>query len=137
LESWQPDPDEEGWRLSKKDKRNLNLLTENLEPPEHVDTVPRFSSDVRAIESLTDGDEPPKAQVRPNNNSKVAIIFGDASGSGYGTSLWKYGSKTVDTEYGMWTKLYGSKSSNYQELYNMVLRVESLVELKKLERGSE
>ena len=135
LESWRPDRDEEGWKLPAKEREQLESDFDS--PPTVVKQVPRFKSDIRAIRKLTESCTPPKLLARPSKGSKAVIVFGDASGEGFGTSLWTYGSTSVHTEHGLWTKEYGSRSSNFRELYNLILRLESLVQSGQLENGSE
>ena len=65
------------------------------------------------------------------------MIFADASGEGFGSSLWLYGTNRVETEHGLWTREYGSRSSNYRELYNLVLRLEALVRDGTVPGGTE
>ena len=71
------------------------------EPPKEVYPAPRFASDVAALAELTKEETPPKILARPTKGAKAAIIFGDASGEGFGSLLWLYGSPTVETEHGL------------------------------------
>ena len=139
LESWREDRDSEGWRLPEKDrrKRKHGELANQEGPPKEVRQAPRFKDDVIALSELTKDESPPKVLARPSKGAKVAIVFGDASGDGFGSSLWLYGSPTVETEHGLWTREYGSRSSNYRELYNLVLRLEALVNDGTIPKGSE
>ena len=131
LESWRPDQNEEGWRLSPKERDAL-FTDETLKAvsqgpaPAQVKKARRFNDDVQALLHLTAGDSPPRLLARPRKHSQVVIIFGDASGEGFGSSMWLYGSNNVDTEHGLWTREYGARSSNFRELYNLILRLESL-----------
>ena len=138
LESWRDDRDEEGWKLNEKDRRAVIRKREReLHAPPKVKQAPRFKDDVKALVRLTDQEHPPKILARPTSGAKVAMIFADASGEGFGSSLWIYGGSTVDTEHGLWTREYGSRSSNFRELYNLVLRLERLVQDGKLPEGTE
>ena len=141
LESWRPDRDSEGWRVGKKQRQELVQASSDAsmrkEAPIEVEQVPRFKDDIRAIKELTDFEKPPKLLARPRKGSKAVIVFADASGEGFGSSLWIYGSDTVDTEHGLWTRQYGSRSSNFRELYNLILRLEALVHGNQLEHGAE
>ena len=140
LESWRQDRDEEGWRLPEKDRRKrVREWREKASeiPPEYLAKVPRYDVDVAALSELTKDETPPKILARPLKGSKVAILFGDASGEGFGSSLWIYGTSTIETEHGLWTRAYGSRSSNFWELYNLVLRLEALVDDGTIEYGSE
>jgi hypothetical protein len=54
-------------------------------------------------------------------------MFGDASAYGFGVSLWVAGKGTIYTAHGSGTQDTSSKSSNYRELYNLLLKIEELV----------
>ena len=139
LESWRDDRNVDGWRLPEKDRRKRKRDEAlNFEgPPKEVSQAPRFKDDVFALAELTKDETPPCIPARPTRGAKVAIIFGDASGEGFGSSLWLYGSTTVETEHGLWTRQYGGRSSNYRELYNLVLRLETMVKDGTIPKGSE
>ncbi|KAL7567919.1 hypothetical protein ACA910_019632 [Epithemia clementina (nom. ined.)] len=97
LESWRSDRDHEGWKLTPGE---LALLRMGREEPgsaeEHsgekapatVKPVSRFAEDVAALKSLTSGEKPPRVLARPKESAVTAMMFGDASGAGFGTSLW-------------------------------------------------
>ena len=142
LESWRPDRDEEGWRLKSKERNEL-LNDDEVRKivqgpaPKTVRKARRFDDDVRAMSALTASEQPPKLLARPKKGASVVIIFGDASGEGFGSSLWVYGSEDVETEHGLWTREYGARSSNFRELYNLILRLESLVACGRLKQGTE
>jgi hypothetical protein len=55
--------------------------------------------------------------------SAVAVYqFGDASGAGFGSSLFVNGS--LYYRHGQWTASYSDESSNFRELANLVLAIE-------------
>jgi hypothetical protein len=54
-------------------------------------------------------------------------MFKDASGSGFGVSLWVAGEGTIYTAHGSWNNDTSSKSLNFRELYNLVLKIEELL----------
>ncbi|KAL7572469.1 hypothetical protein ACA910_000297 [Epithemia clementina (nom. ined.)] len=126
-----------------REKRDLSDNHENpyngatAIPPQRVTAVERFKSDVKALESLTSSPFPPRILVRPNGPAKAAIMFGDAPGTGFGTSLWLHGTKEVKAEHGVWTLEYSQGLSNFRELYNLVARVDSLVTNGSLGAGTE
>ena len=60
---------------------------DEITAPVSVRQLPRFKSDVRAMKELTDFENPPKLLARPRKGAKAVIIFGDASGEGFGSSL--------------------------------------------------
>jgi hypothetical protein len=49
---------------------------------------------------LTKSETPPKLGVRPKHSAVVWIVFGDASGKGFGVSLWVTGTNGIDVCYG-------------------------------------
>ena len=102
-----------------------------------VQAVRRLKDDVHALDELTKSKLPPCLLARPGRDAMAALMFGDASGEGYGSSLWKYGGQIVNTIHGIWTRAYGARSSNFRELYNLVLRVEQLVQEGVLVQGTE
>jgi hypothetical protein len=64
-------------------------------------------------------------------------MFGDASGSRFGVPLWVASPGTVYTLHGSWSEDTSNKSSNYQELYNLVLKIEELVKDGTITCGTE
>ena len=142
LESWRPDRDSEGWKLRARDREEVLQDEEKkrvLEggAPVQVEKARRFNDDIKAISALTASEKPPKILARPKQGAQAVIIFGDASGEGFGSSMWVYGSNNIHTEHGLWTREYGARSSNFRELYNLILRLESLVACGKIEHGTE
>ncbi|KAL7576958.1 hypothetical protein ACA910_006714 [Epithemia clementina (nom. ined.)] len=138
LESWREDRDEDGWKMTPRERALVNRgddekrdvvgdnYNPNLKPPDMVVPAPRFKDDVLVLFELTKASHPPRILVRPTGQAIAALMFGDASGTGFGTSLWLQGSSEVHAEHGIWTKAYGARSSNFCELYNLVSRIESL-----------
>mmetsp|Transcript_39832 Transcript_39832/g.59083 ORF Transcript_39832/g.59083 Transcript_39832/m.59083 type:complete len:161 (+) Transcript_39832:214-696(+) len=112
LESWRPGRDEEGWRLRGKaaveleEKFRLNPSAYPTQP-KMVKAVERLEGDVRALDELTRSTQPPCLLARPQKDAIAALMFGDTSGEGYGSSLWKYGGRIVNTINGIWTRAYG------------------------------
>ncbi|KAL7577355.1 hypothetical protein ACA910_002089 [Epithemia clementina (nom. ined.)] len=108
-----------------------------MPPPAMVVPVPRFNDDVNALAQLTSMEKPPRMSVRPKSSAAVALMFDDASGAGFGSSLWIQGSETIDAEHGIWTQPYSSRSSNFREFYNLVSRIEVLSKEGRIEPGTE
>ncbi|KAL7560094.1 hypothetical protein ACA910_005352 [Epithemia clementina (nom. ined.)] len=108
-----------------------------IDAPVLVQPVPQYSSNVKALEVLTSYSEPPRVRARPNNAAVTAIMFGDASGSGFETLQWVQDSSSVTAEHGLRTRSYGGRSSNFRELYNLVARLESLVAEEVVKSGTE
>ncbi|KAL7557429.1 hypothetical protein ACA910_015264 [Epithemia clementina (nom. ined.)] len=123
LESWRPDRDEDGWKLSTRavadhlhetggdwQGSDNKTSSESNSPPSLVAPVSRFAEYVVALSELTSSELPPKVLVRPRSAAVTAVMFGDASGSGFGTSLWLHGSDKIHatpTAYGLKNTLRG------------------------------
>ncbi|KAL7558184.1 hypothetical protein ACA910_016237 [Epithemia clementina (nom. ined.)] len=135
LESWRPDRDTNGWRITPQ--KWSALLKENEEyahcdggndnPSNYVTVVPRFKDNVNALAMLTKSQTPPQILVRPNSTGQAAILFGNASGTRIGSSLWLQGTREIKAEHGIWTRAYGEQSFNFCELFNLVEHVSMLV----------
>jgi hypothetical protein len=76
---------------------------------------------------LTESKTPPKVGVRPKHSASVWFAYGDASGKGFGVSLWVAGTDGIDVCYGTWDQEVRGQSSNYREFLNLVLRIEKLL----------
>ena len=145
LDSWRPNRDEDGWAItSGRLAVEEHLLGSDAGVPERypdapteVRAVPRLAADVAALMQLTSSLEPPDVLVRPINAMAVIFIYGDASGAGYGISLWRKGESKIGVEYGEWTKEYSEKSSNHREMYNFTIYLEKLLSLGEIKSGSE
>jgi hypothetical protein len=64
-------------------------------------------------------------------------MVGDASGSGFGTSTWDQYEDELVAQFGAWDVETSNESSNFREAYNLVLRVEQMVERGELKPGAE
>ena len=147
LESWRPDRDEDGWRQvpGSGDAGLAHHLGNDAasEPvdvsdaPAEVKAVPRLKGDLEALEQLTSSPTPPNVLVRPTDSTAVLFIYGDASGEGFGLSLWVPGSTSISIEYGIWTREYSDKSSNFREMYNFARKLTQMLEQGKLRPGTE
>ena len=123
LESWRSNRDEEGWKI--EDECMLDHNVETLETVQEVDTslqsiqpVPRFVDDLRVLQKMLDGVKPVRRCVRPKKILNLWYGFGDASGSGFGASI--YGGEKVEYRCGIWGLDSAGKPSNYRELANLV-----------------
>jgi hypothetical protein len=85
---------------------------------------------------LTKDDEAPRKLICPTETA-AAYLFGDASGAGFGTSLWLPDSDVLDLTYGTWRSEVSKQSSNFREFANFVRRVEQLLRDRKIRRGTE
>ncbi|KAL7556682.1 hypothetical protein ACA910_009649 [Epithemia clementina (nom. ined.)] len=95
--------------------------------------------DVKALKELTSAEQPPERLLRPNKfGSQPTYIFGDASGSGYGTSSWTPGDNSTMVGFGAWDPANeGKEFSNCRELGNIVRRLEYLDQIGKLTDAAE
>jgi len=80
--------------------------------------------------------EPPKIPVRPTK-SLTTYLVSDASGSGYGATLWTQGDKSFVATHGGWTEELSKASSNEREAYNLILNVEAAITNVYMERGAK
>ena len=76
-------------------------------------------------------------RVRPSGAAAVAFIYGDASGAGFGQSLWMLGVEDVDIFYGLWDKKAAGRSSNWRKFYNQVLGIKRGLMDGTIPRGTE
>jgi hypothetical protein len=136
IDSWRGGRNHDGWRMAqslwqqikKEDEDWSRAEVENEEAPTLVEAVPRFESNVRALQRLM-------KRARCKQTAKVFYGFGDASGSGFGAII-QIG-EDIHYEYGQWcSEVTELKSFNWQELNNLVEALERLV-LEHDMRGSE
>jgi hypothetical protein len=143
LESWRPNRDEEGWKLTSVPASvwSKGQLEDHhydwRAAPETVAKVPRFRDDIGALQALTDYATPPKIRVRPGAQAEIQFHFGDASGSGFGMSVWVQGSDTVEATHGEWKEVLRMKSSNHREFYNLAMKIETMVKEGVIPEGTE
>jgi hypothetical protein len=115
LDSWRPNRDQEGWKL----QGNLPLDGEDevhqaLLPHDHpptVSAVPRLTLDLEALLCLMHSDTPPKRMVRSKRACTVLYGFGDASGTGFGSTVFTMGE--THYRYGIWGDDLHGLSSNF------------------------
>jgi hypothetical protein len=86
IDSWWAHQDNEGWQI--KENGGSPLEEEPETTPSQVEAVPRVARDLEALEKLTVAEEPPEIRVCPVTTTSVAFMYGDASGVGFGQSLW-------------------------------------------------
>jgi hypothetical protein len=96
LDSWRPWKDDDAWKLplseikialALKDTNNIPTNEMHDKPPLKVKVAPRLHDDTQAFVHLFSDEEPPKRTIRPNKCAEAMYMFGDASGSGFGSSL--------------------------------------------------
>jgi hypothetical protein len=132
--------DDDGWRLTNTIDNKVEdpeARQGRLEPPKFVEAAERLKDDVRMLVKLTEDEEPPRVLPVRARESGVGYLFGDASGGGFGTSLWMQGTGMLDLTYGTWKSETSRKSSNFREFANFVRRVEQLVKTGRLKPETE
>jgi hypothetical protein len=129
LDSWRPNRDADGWKIPSKDlDAALDMRgwaptnDDSHHAPSSVSPVPQLQMDVYALMELFKPDVPPNRPVRPSATAVALYGFGDASGSGFGTTILIQGS--IHYRHGQWSTNYSEHSSNYRELSNLVLGIE-------------
>ena len=155
IEMWRGNRDAEGWKLPSKQLQALVTADNHLGPiddeeaemsylmqtkvkptlraPSNGSTpiVPRLLDDLKALHSLTRSSLPPLRVVRPTKIVQVLYGFGDASGTGFGSTVQGFPTHSLSApsgqlnyRVGVWGSDEESESSNYRELSNLVLTVE-------------
>jgi hypothetical protein len=91
--------------------------------PKSVCWVPRFPDDIPALETLFNKETPPRRKIRPTKQAVAIYKFGDASGTGFGSSFTIDGK--VSYRHGQWSNDLSQKSSNHRELANLIFAIEN------------
>ncbi len=131
LDSWRPWRAEDSWKLSMAEIRAAQLkegdepsyLKFSSEPPRQVKMASRLQDDINALYALFSPEQPPLRQVRPSRTTVASNMFGDASGSGFGSSLQR--DSGLHYTYGQWDNGTTKESSNFRELSNLVNAIDS------------
>jgi hypothetical protein len=66
--------------------------------------------------------------VRARKVAEVYYGFGDASQDSFGFNIQRADGDTLHCRFGQWCDAVSEKTSNYRELFNLVCRLEELVE---------
>jgi len=136
IDSWRPDRDEDGWRISNCYDRKLLLETTLEEAPDLVIPVHRLRDDIDMLLQLTSFKDPPKIPIRPTD-TRVAKVS-DASGQGFGSSLWEPTNRILEVVQGRWIDdIALERSSNFRELHNLIISIEDYISKGKLDKGCE
>jgi len=129
LDSWRPWRDDEAWKLplseikaaQEASSANSSLSLDfngQVKPPPTVKVAPRLWDDIHALSLLFASESPPRRTIRSTIISEALYMFGDASGSGFGSSL-KIGNE-IFYLHGQWKPSFSQESSNYRELGNLI-----------------
>ena len=125
---------EEISRRNWKDILKEHRASNEGEAPVRVKPVERLYLDVAALCTMFQKETPERRLVRGNSISKINLIFGDASGAGFGSS-WQVEDE-IHYRFGLWGKDMELSSSNLRELKNLVdtlLKMEADGRLKGVE----
>lgn len=147
-DSWRDGRDPEGWRLARVEMEALlagcgggaaDAVPSDPKAPKEVKPVPRLEHDLLCLTALTEGDLPAERVVRAKTFIHIIYGFGDASGTGFGSSAVRLkalgrlreigeevpiGVNQLRYRIGVWGKDAEAATSNYRELRNIVEAVE-------------
>ena len=135
LDSWRPYQDDEGWQVTGMPKDILDYDPTNREPI-HVKIAPRLRGDIEVLMIFSKSEIPLRTLVKPTHRYK-AYMFGDASGQGFGLSLWSPKDGSIELNIGSWQDKVKENSSYFRESLNFVRKLETMVERGEIEHGSE
>jgi len=91
--------------------------------PTSVKPVPRLAMDIDSLLRIMHSEQPPLRLVRSRRLAVAIYSFGDASGSGFGSSFVTPDGG-VHFRHGIWGSNAEHQSSNYRELRNLVESIE-------------
>jgi hypothetical protein len=142
LDSWRANRDADGWCISPSAMDRSELWEDTL--PEWCDSdtqslapkfafpAPRLWDDLRCLLLLLFSPASPPTHTLSSSHILVALYgFGDASGSGFGSSSVLRDGCTL-FRHGLWGKDSTDESSNYRELANLVTAIEEGLALGEL-----
>lgn len=143
IDGWRKNRNNEGWRYLSREIRELMERGEDVSVPETADAPRKVKAKTRLVECdlsamtlLFDANVTPRRLVRARKVVEVYYGFGDASQDGFGFNIQMADDDTVHYRFGQWCDEVSEKASNYRELYNLVCRLEEMVEDGTL-RGAE
>jgi len=140
VDSWRVGRDDEGWHMSRREVEAMlasrgeeaaELIPLEPDAPEKVYPVPCLERDLLSLEALMESNQPAERVIRAKTTVHVVYGFGDASGTGFGSSLtrlkalgsWEKlgppsdpGTNGLRYRIGVWGRDAEDALSNYQEL---------------------
>ena len=132
LDSWRAWRQDDGWKMTlaeinaaialKADFEDISPAGCGEKAPKLVSWVSRFPDDVGALAELFESLTPPQRSMRLSKNATAIYQFGDASGSGFGSSLIIDGD--IYYRHGQWSEAFSQESSNFRELANLIHAIE-------------
>jgi hypothetical protein len=94
--------------------------------PDEAVPVARLGPDIEALKELTRFLNPPRRRVQMQQKMRVMYGFGDASGTGFGSTIRKSNGK-IEWKSGVWSRtMVEEHNSNLFELGNIVFALEDL-----------
>jgi hypothetical protein len=139
LASHLPGRNPDGWKMSRKAWIELVLINQHLDLPDNATetgtpqltvAVPRLIDNLRALHSIFQSMDPPLISVRSSRCLEVRYGFGDASGTGFGSSFERQDG--VFYQVGTWGPDQEDTSSNWKEFQNVVRAIELECETSKV-----
>jgi len=129
LDSWRPWRKDDGWRMTLaeihtalQDDPDFASMGTGEKAPNVVIGVSRLHDDLQALLALFSPTTPPRRPMRLSTSAVALYQFGDASGAGFGSSLFLNGS--LYYRHGQWTTAFSDESSNFRELDNLIHAIE-------------
>jgi hypothetical protein len=98
LDSWRPNQDDDGWKITNTLEQEFTKVgMSGMIPPDQVKPAKRLYDNLVALCFLTEAVEPPRSLVRPMkiDSRNYMLMFGDASGTGFGVTLWTEASTVI------------------------------------------
>ena len=132
LDGWREGRDDEGWGVQQAVMEKLQERepaasgreqSEKAGAPTMVKAVPQLQDDMDALAQLFQSETPVKRRARPSNTAIGIYGFGDASGLGFGSTL-QTKDGTLHYRLGEWSREISEESSNFRELFNLILAIE-------------
>ena len=132
LDGWRPARDSDGWKLTHSELKaakdfegSMNYVFDK-DIPTYVYPCTRLEGDVDSLLKLFDTQYPKVRHVRTNEVNVALYGFGDASGSGFGSTIQTQAGLRV--RHSVWGRDSTKSSSNLKELKNLVDTIEKEVE---------
>jgi len=136
LDKWRENREEDGWKLTNTFQKKFDFSVKQTKSNTFVPMATRFKDDMEALVHLTRHKALPRLPVRPTKLLATYLV-GDASGSGYGATLWTQGDESFMATHGGWTEELSEASSNESEAYNLILNVEAAIRNGDMEQGAK
>jgi hypothetical protein len=130
IDSWWPWRRPNGWKMTFNEVEAAlshagHPTPQPKEAPEIVSAIPELKPHMEALTTLLSSPAPPKRQVCPILPTVATFWFGDASGQGFGHT-WEL-SNNLHVTHGQWQcDISTTQSSNFHELYNLVLAIKDI-----------